>query len=304
MWFDPATVRTVRDAFPEWAAFVFAFFSYLGSVWFVAPAVVLAFYFGPRDRFASWIGIVMGAYAIMVGTKGYFEVDRPGVGPAIAPETLPVGIQHVYAPLVEVSSTSFPSGHAMAGTAIWTMLALETDVGTRRLRLAGGAVLIVAIAVSRIAVGLHYPIDVVAGVAVALAYLVVILWLRERVRAERDARAATEAVFVAVAAVSFASFLVGGRVDAAALFGGSLGCLLAWRYAPPPREPWSFEPRRLGHGLLGIAALATGAAVILVVERTVVWFGLGLFAGALTVGLPRIAEVAVGEADARAGVVD
>ena len=287
MWFEPTTVRTVRDAFPEWTAFVFAFFSYFGSVWFVAPAIVLAFYFGPRDRFASWLAIVMGGYAIMVGTKGYFEVGRPGVGPAIAPETLPAGVAQLYAPLVEVSSTSFPSGHAMAGTIIWTMFALELDVGTRRQRLLGAAAMITAIGFSRIAVGLHYPVDVLAGSAIALAFLAVILALRERVAARSGEHEATTAVFASVAVIALLSFVVGGRVDAAGLFGGAVGALAAWRYAPPPVAPWSPSLRRAAHGLLGIGLLSVGAAVLLVTEWTPVWFGLGLFAGAVIVGLPQ-----------------
>ena len=58
--FDPELVKAVREAFPEWMAFVFAFVSYFGSVWFVAPAIVLAYWFGPRHRIAPWVATVMG----------------------------------------------------------------------------------------------------------------------------------------------------------------------------------------------------------------------------------------------------
>ncbi|WP_241430584.1 hypothetical protein [Natronorubrum sulfidifaciens] len=59
MWFESTQVELVRDAFPEWMAFCFAILSYLGSVWFVAPAVVLAYWFHDRYRFphgwgSSW----------------------------------------------------------------------------------------------------------------------------------------------------------------------------------------------------------------------------------------------------------
>ena len=207
--------------------------------------------------------------------------------PAIVPETLPVGVAQLYAPLVEVSSTSFPSGHAMAGTIIWTMFALELDVGTRRQRLVAAAAMIAAIGFSRVAVGLHYPIDVVAGTVIALAFLAGILSLRGRVAARHDEYEATAVVFAAIAVISLASFVVGGRVDAAALFGGAVGSLAAWRYAPPPTAPWSPTLRRVAHGLLGIGLLSVGAAVLLVTEWTPVWFGLGLFAGAVIVGLPQ-----------------
>ncbi|WP_254864111.1 phosphatase PAP2 family protein [Halovivax gelatinilyticus] len=302
MWFDSTTVRTVRDTFPEWAAFLWALFSYVGSVWFVAPAIVIAFYFGPRDRFAPWLGTVMGAYAIMVGTKGYFEIGRPGVGPAIAPETLPVGIRHAYAPLVEVSSTSFPSGHAMAGTAIWLAFAFELDVGTRRQRLVGASAMIAAIGFSRVAVGLHYPIDVFVGAAIAAAFVAAVIALRRTVRTEYDRHAETTAVFVAVAAVSLVSFVVGGRVDAAALFGGAVGSAIAWTYATPPYSGWALSIDRVGHGLLGIGLLSAGAAVLLVTDWVVVWFGLGLFAGVVIVGLPRLVAVTIETEESSLGV--
>ncbi|WP_440770486.1 hypothetical protein [Natronorubrum sp. DTA28] len=80
MWFESAQVEFVRDTFPEWTAFLFAFLSHLGSAWFVAPAVVLAYWFRDRHRFASWLGIVIGGYAVMLGLKGIFETPRPDVG--------------------------------------------------------------------------------------------------------------------------------------------------------------------------------------------------------------------------------
>ena len=298
MWFEPSTVRVVRDAFPEWMSFVWAIFSYFGSVWFVAPAIVLCFLFGPRDRFAPWLGTVIAGYAVMVASKGYFSIDRPGYDPHIDPTVLPVGIQHVYAPLVEVSTTSFPSGHAIAGTIIWTMLALELDVGTKRVRLAAAAAMILAVGFSRIAVGLHFPIDVVVGTLIGLALVAGILAIRRFVRERSDPHAETTAVFAAVAVISLLAFVVGGRIDAAALFGGSIGALAAWRYAPPPADPWQYTLERTIHGLVGIVILAAGASVLLLTDVAVVWFGAGIFAGALIVGLPRLVEVTL-ESDDR-----
>ncbi len=290
MWFESATVRTVRDTFPEWTAFVWAFFSYFGSVWFVAPAVVLALYVGSRERFGPWLGTVMGGYALMVGTKGYFAVDRPDVGLTIEPASLPIGLRHVYAPLVEVSSTSFPSGHAMAGTVVWAMLALELDVGTRRQRLIGAAAMVLAICVARVAVGLHFPIDVVVGVALAAGFVGGILALRRVVRDRYDRHAETSAVFAAVAVVSIAAFVVGGRVDAVALFGATIGGLLAWTCATPPTDAPPLSPDRLVYWLVGLSLLAACALVLLMTDWVLAWFGVGLFTGAVIVGLPRFVE--------------
>lgn len=293
MWFDAAHVETVRDAFPEWMAFFFAFGSYLGSVWFVAPTVVLAFWFWDRHRFAFWLGIVMGGYALMVGLKGLFATPRPGVGPAIAPDSLPTVAALLYAPAVEIATMSFPSGHALAGTIIWTMLALESTHGTRRQRLAVAASMIVLISVSRVGVGVHYPIDVVAGVAVAVAYLAVALSLRDRLTARTNsARIAASTVFVLGAVLSLLAFRTNAQAqpNAVVLFGGCVGALLAWQYATPPREPWPVTIRVIVHAVVGIAVLALVALVLAVLDGIVIWFAVGVASGGTVVGLPRLVD--------------
>jgi membrane-associated phospholipid phosphatase len=288
MWFESAQVETVRDAFPEWLAFLLAFLSHLGSVWFVAPAVVLAFWYLDPRRFASWIGIVLGCYAVMIGLKGFFETPRPGVDPAVAVESLPLPVAVVYAPAVEISTSSFPSGHAMAAVVIWTMLALELDVGTRRQRVATATAVVGLVSLSRVVVGVHFPIDVVVGTLVGLGYVTAMLTIRSRMRT-RDSHAATTAVFAASVVLALLALVTDGRADTAALFGGSVGGVLAWRYATPPREPWDRTvrgalPAVFGSGLLGGIALA-----LLVVDSHLVWFLVGLVGGAVVVGLPAVA---------------
>ncbi|WP_293032103.1 phosphatase PAP2 family protein [Natronococcus sp.] len=288
MWFESARVEAVRDAFPEWLAFLVAFLSHLGSVWFVAPAVVLAFWYLDPHRFASWIGIVLGCYAVMIGLKGFFETPRPGVDPAVAVESLPLPVAVVYAPAVEISTSSFPSGHAMAAVVIWTMLTLEFDVGTRHQRVATAVAAVGLVSLSRVVVGVHFPIDVVVGVLIGLGYVAAMLTIRSRVWT-RGRHAATTAVFATSAVLASLALVTDGRVDTVALLGGSVGGLLAWRYATPPREPWDRTlrgalPAVLGSGLLGGIALT-----LLVVDSHLVWFLVGLVGGTVVVGLPALA---------------
>lgn len=284
MWFESAQVEFVQGAFPEWTAILFAAISYLGSVWFVAPAVVLAYWFRDRHRFAPWIGIVVGGYAVMHGLKGVFSTPRPDVGPAIAPDALPTVVALVYAPSVEVATTSFPSGHAIAGTVIWTMFALETDVGTRRQRLAGAAAVVGLVAFARVGAGIHFPIDVIAGVAIGVCYMAAMLTIRNRTR---GTHAATGTVFTVAAVLSLVAFWTSGRPDTVALFGGCVGALLAWQYATPPREPWPVSIGVLVHATPGLAVLALVALVLLVVDSAVAWLVVGLTGGMIVVGLPR-----------------
>lgn len=72
-------------------------------------------------------------------------------------------------------SPSFPSGHAITSVAIYGTLAFlvvraEPTVRQRRITLAAAAFLILAIGLSRIYLGVHYPSDVLAG------YLVGFVW--------------------------------------------------------------------------------------------------------------------------------
>lgn len=71
---------------------------------------------------------------------------------------------------------SFPSGHAMLslGTfllVLWLMreaLARTTSVVLRTVLLGGAAVIVVAVGLSRVVLGVHYPSDVLAGWALAV----------------------------------------------------------------------------------------------------------------------------------------
>ncbi|WIV65639.1 phosphatase PAP2 family protein [Natrialbaceae archaeon AArc-T1-2] len=280
MWFEPATVEAVRDAFPEWMALLFAVLSYLGSVWFVAPVVVLAFWFVDRRRFAPWLGIVMGGYALMVGIKSVFAVSRPGVGPAIEPAALPTVAGLFYAPLVEVHTPAFPSGHALAAVVVWGMFALESDVGRRRDRLVVAGLIPILVAFSRVAVGVHYPIDVVVGLGVGVTYLVVAFAVVRRI----DDRAT--AAFGLAATVGVVALAVSAEPDAATLLGGAVGALVAWRLATPPRDPWPRTPTGAGLAVAGVGSLGLVALVLTVTDGLLARWIVGFVAAATVVSLP------------------
>jgi undecaprenyl-diphosphatase len=78
-------------------------------------------------------------------------------------------------PVAHASGYSFPSGHAAGAAALYGSLVLLASPLLRRwarvLLWATGALLVAAVAASRVLLGVHYPSDVTAGVALGLAWV-------------------------------------------------------------------------------------------------------------------------------------
>jgi len=117
-----------------------------------------------RTRDAVVVGLTLGgAMLISSLVKGLTGRPRPAV----------VHLQHV-------TGSSFPSGHATQAAAFWTSLVLVLLVGgISRVALIGAAtavVLILAVAWSRVYLGVHYPADVVAGLLIGSSWAVFTRW--------------------------------------------------------------------------------------------------------------------------------
>ncbi|WP_338036866.1 MULTISPECIES: phosphatase PAP2 family protein [Natronorubrum] len=114
---------------------------------------------------------------------------------------------------------------------MWTMVGLEFDGSlasrrepetSRQWRLAGAAILITLVSVSRVGVGVHYPIDVIAGVIVGVCYLAVLLPIRTVAESHRD-HAGASVTFAAGSGLALLAIRASGQPDTAALFGGCVG---------------------------------------------------------------------------------
>ena len=158
-------------------------FSWLGgwiglTILGVAMAVVLV-----RER--SWADLVFlgvalfGSNLAVLLLKAWFDRERPDVAPAV--------------PLPE--SASFPSGHAaegVAGLGALAVLAAERlpDRRARTWLWAAVAVAGAAVGLSRIALGVHYVTDVLAGWCFGLAWLAGCLLVRDAISSRRASSAA------------------------------------------------------------------------------------------------------------------
>ncbi len=143
----------------------------LGAVW-IAIALVLALAWRRFGLLLMTAAAVVLADLIATALKAAIDVQRPSTRYA---EPRPL----VHAP----HDHTFPSGHAATSFAAATVLSAAVPRATPI-----WVLLAVAIAFSRVYVGVHYPLDVVAGAALGIAVATALLLL---VRARRRSRAGT-----------------------------------------------------------------------------------------------------------------
>jgi undecaprenyl-diphosphatase len=106
--------------------------------------------------------LLLGTAVLTYGLKAIYLHHRPQVFP----------------PLVAEHGYSFPSGHALAGWAFFLYLALWF-VGARSWVMAAAmALMAVALPLSRIYLGVHWPSDVMAGIGAGTFWLGICLAVR------------------------------------------------------------------------------------------------------------------------------
>ena len=127
----------------------------------IAIAVMLAY--TRRVRAALLLFTVFGGRLLVELQKVLVDRDRPGVSP------------HLEA----VHSMSFPSGHAANAMITYLAIALLLPVGQRNRAIAVGIALVAALLVgwSRVALGVHWPSDVIGGWAFGILWIAICMRL-------------------------------------------------------------------------------------------------------------------------------
>ena len=146
-----------RDGFDK----LFVVASKLGYQWGVVPfdiLLVLGLAMARKLREGLFAGIALTGSALLnLGTKQLFGRERPTLWESIAPE----------------STFSFPSGHAMGSMTLACVLVLLAWHTRWRWWVAlPAAVFVVMVGLSRVYLGVHFPSDILAGWAAALAWVV------------------------------------------------------------------------------------------------------------------------------------
>lgn len=159
--FDRSVVQTFgRGRHPITNALVrgVTFFGSAGAGIAISTSAIIAARRRPRIASQVLIGALGGTVAELV-IKRFFRRERPTI----------------LAHLERVTSTSFPSGHSMAAASLYLSLAFVAS-RSRRLRrhraatIAGAGALATSIGATRVFLGVHWPTDVLAGLALGTAW--------------------------------------------------------------------------------------------------------------------------------------
>lgn len=172
LWFDEAILRAVNSFSSGLLDTLAVVMTQLGGVigvTVIAGGLALVLW-GKAKRKETVILLVGvgGAALLNLLLKAFFQRDRP----------------QLWERLVVENSYSFPSGHAMASSALaLSLIVIFWPTRWRWWVVAGGFVYTLLIGLTRLYLGVHYPTDVMAGWMVSAAWVataVVALKLRKR----------------------------------------------------------------------------------------------------------------------------
>jgi undecaprenyl-diphosphatase len=157
-----------------------------GTTVLTLVTMLAAFYLVARRKFAlaMFLAAAIGAgSALNAVLKNLFLRDRPDLVPH----------------LVEVTSASFPSGHAMNSAMVYLTLAallvsVERSWRVRVYIMSAALFLVIAIGTSRVYLGVHWPSDVLAGWSAGAAWAVLCALVVHRLQREKKLEGAESAM--------------------------------------------------------------------------------------------------------------
>jgi undecaprenyl-diphosphatase len=165
---DVRFVTWVHDASPAVLVDLMRVLTYLGSAAVLGPVALLAGVLLMRRGYPRAAAYVFAAFLcgelLSQGVKQLVERRRP----------------ELEEPFVILSTYAFPSGHAFSATTTWGALAvvawsLAPERRQRALAVGGAAAAIAIVAASRVVLGVHFVLDVLAGITGGIAVLAALL---------------------------------------------------------------------------------------------------------------------------------
>ena len=151
-------------------------FTLIGSAAGLFPAVAAISYWAYRRGRRSYILILLANTVLVVALNPLLKVIFARARPTL------------FEVVARPDTYSFPSGHSMSAMAIYgaaaaVVIALRPSL--KPLVVIIAMILILGIGVSRVYLGAHWPMDVIAGWAAGLPFLVTTVYLLHRVQRGR-----------------------------------------------------------------------------------------------------------------------
>ncbi|WP_436933929.1 phosphatase PAP2 family protein [Halovenus marina] len=249
---------TIQEFVPEWGAVAVAILTQLGDLWFLGLLLGVFYWTRPdrQDEIAVVGATLLTGIGLYRGFKELFALPRPNE-PPVATAWFPDLLQPLWESIVAPASYGFPSGHATSATIVYVGLAAVLAVGARRRRFAVAGLLVGVVSLSRIVLGVHYLVDVVAGTALGLCLVAL------GVRALQTQRL-TALFALTVPAAGFAVLASHAGFESVLLLGATLGAFLGWQVVAVARERTATDgspgerrtlAMRCGLATLGVASL-------------------------------------------------
>lgn len=154
----------MQGVLPDWTAPFVALLTQLGDVWFLVVLLV-AVYVRRADRREEVVlvgGLFLASIGLVQTLKYTLQFPRPD-RPLLAPELVPSLVRPLYEVTAFSGGYGFPSGHATGTAVVYVGLAAVLAVEARRRWFVAAGSLVALVSLTRIALGLHFLVDVLAG---------------------------------------------------------------------------------------------------------------------------------------------
>lgn len=216
----------------------------LGDVWFLFLLASSLYLWGPsksnlgvsRENGAVVLGTVFLYIGLITLLKHAFLLPRPpgAMTPPPISEYHPL-LRGIIPSLTTASTPGFPSGHALGSTLVYGTIASIITYSTRRNRWLVASSFIGIIGATRIGLGLHYLIDIIAGILIGLASILIVLRISKRWTDP------TPVFLIAVILGGLGTVMTVSPMSVGAL-GGGLGGWITWTYTRPQSHEHTDHP--------------------------------------------------------------
>lgn len=199
-----AQSATLRDAYPAEYADLAVFVTDLGGTTVLMILLAGLFWLSRRRESALVLSYAFAGVGFVLALKVALDMPRPP--------------DEVFLVPLDDDRYGFPSGHAFAATIVYGGILSAFELTRNRVAVLVVASLVAAISLSRVVIGFHYLGDVIAGVAIGIAFLAVM----SRVCRGRPKRGFALGIGTAVLAFG----LAGADSYTLLALGGSIGGLV------------------------------------------------------------------------------